>query len=108
MFVEDLLFGDQDNVRRLGSERIIYSKTLKWQDEAEYRVAAPVGEGDVPWDAGFYADEIPELYLGSSMLLADMAQIVRLARRANPAIRIFQARRAEDNTIAFCELPARG
>lgn len=90
VFVEDALFGDKDKVKRLGAERIIYSKPLQWQDKAEYRVAAYVGKGDIPWDAGFYADEIPELYLGSSMLLSDMVRIIKLARLANPSIRIFK------------------
>lgn len=100
-FATTCFFGDQLKRHSEMSDRIIYTKTLQWQDEAEYRVAAPVGVDDEPWDAGFYPDEIPELYLGMSMKVRDLADIMRLARRANPDIQIFQAERKDDGSIAF-------
>jgi hypothetical protein len=106
LFVEDRLFGDPDKVMRMGTEKIIYVKTLKWQDETEYRVSPFMGQGDEPWDAGFYPDEIPELYLGASMRLDNLAEIVRLARRANPSIRIFQAERGCGGSLTYRELAA--
>lgn len=108
-FLTGSFFGDQVARNRKMADATIYTKTLQWQDEEEYRVAAPdVVEGDLPWDAPFHPDEIPELYLGSAMPLADMTPIIQLARRANPAVRIFQAERAEDDSLTYRELLARG
>lgn len=107
-FVSGSLFGDHQTRIKESIERIIYTKTLKWQEEAEYRVAVALREDEEPWDTLlFYPEEIPELYLGAKMRLADMTPIIELARGVNPAIAIFQAECIGDDKLMFHRLPAR-
>jgi hypothetical protein len=72
-------------------DKIVYSKTLKWQNEGEYRLAIPIGQDEEPWDTlKFHPEEITELYLGRAMDDADKADILAKAKALNPAIAIFQ------------------
>jgi len=101
-FIPDSLFGDLDTRVKTMIDTIIYTKTLQWQDEKEYRVAVPLREDEEPWETlSFHPEEIAELYLGAKMRLADMALIIRQARRINPAIAIFQTELGEKDDVAF-------
>ena len=60
-------------------ERVIYTKTLEWQYEKEYRLCIPVIGED--WHLlSFHPEEIPELYLGARMKEGIKSEIVNLAR----------------------------
>jgi hypothetical protein len=83
----------------------IYSKTLKWKDECEYRLAIPLDEDEEPYDTlPYYPEEITEMYLGLAMDKTDKADITGKAKAVNPDIAIFQAKRGADNAIAFDRL----
>ena len=104
-FLEESWFGDQDERITATLAKIIYSKTLKWKDECEYRLAIPLGEDEEPYDTlPYYPEEIMEMYLGLAMTETDKADITAKARAVNPDITIFQAKRDADNAIVFDRL----
>ena len=83
-------------------EKIIYTKTLPWQHEAEYRLAIPLGEGEPPYNLlKFHPEEITELYLGLAMTKEDKEEMVSKAKALNPEIAIFQAGRDAIATLTF-------
>jgi hypothetical protein len=101
-FIAGSLFGDQETRLKAILEKIIYTKTLKWKHENEYRLAIPMRQNEGPWNTlTFHAEEITELYLGLAIENADMEEIVRLARTVNPSIGIFRAIRAMDGKLHF-------
>jgi hypothetical protein len=90
-FLESGLFGDQDERAREIMDDIVYSKTLKWEYEDEYRLVIPILDGP-DWNLmPYYPEEIPELYLGHKASDETKAQIVELARKRNPEIKIFHS-----------------
>jgi hypothetical protein len=90
-FQEDSLFGDQQARMTRSLDAIIYSKTLDWQYECEYRLAIPLGHGERDWNTlAYHPDEIAELYLGAKMTAESKAEIVSLAQTVNPCIKIFE------------------
>lgn len=90
-FQEESLFGDQWARMKEILDTIIYSKTLEWKYESEYRLAIPLGHGEKEWNAlAYHSDEIAELYLGAKMTNELRAEIVALARAVNPHIKIFE------------------
>jgi len=101
-FIAGGLFGDHEARIRAIMEKIIYSKTLKWQHECEYRLAIPLAQGEKPYDTlKYHPEEITELYLGADMDKADKEDIVAKAKALNPAIKIFQAKRGANAAISF-------
>ncbi len=99
---EAALFGNQEDERKKVIEKIIYSKTLKWKDDCEYRLAVALMEGEAPWDTlKFYPNEISELYLGLKMPDADRVEIVGRAKLLNPEIAVYTAGRDTDGTLVF-------
>jgi hypothetical protein len=95
-FFENLEVRTTETIRR-----IIYSKTLRWQHEKEYRLAIPLRPGE-EWNTLLYhPEEITELRLGLATTDEDKVEIVRAARAINPEIATFQAYRAPDQSIAF-------
>lgn len=104
-FAVDSLFGNLAERVREMARKVIYTKTLQWQYEGEYRLAIPLGENEEPYDTLlFHPEEVTELYLGSRMRLADMADVIRKARRLNPNIALFQAERDKANALVFRRL----
>lgn len=100
--MEGALFGDQEEARKRAIEKIIFSKTLPWEHECEYRIAVALAEGEEPWDTlRYHPDEITELYLGANMTDADKLDIVGKARILNPYIAIRQATLDKYGTLAF-------
>jgi hypothetical protein len=90
-FQEDSLFADQQAKIKELLNRIIFSKTIEWQYESEYRLAIPLGHGERDWNTlPFHPDEISELYLGAKMTTQSKAEIVDLARFVNQNIKIFE------------------
>jgi hypothetical protein len=104
-FLEESWFGDQDERIKATLAKIIYSKTLKWKDECEYRLAIPLGEDEEPYDTlPYHPEEITEMYLGLAMDERDKADITGKATAVNPDIAISQAKRGGDNAIVFDRL----
>jgi hypothetical protein len=82
--------------------RIIYSKTLRWQHEKEYRLAIPLGQGEPDWNTlPYHPEEVTELYLGPAIADDEKAEIIRAAKDINPEIAVFWPCRAADQSIAF-------
>jgi dsRNA-specific ribonuclease len=48
-FIAGALFGDREAQIKEIVERIIYTKTLVWQHEGEYRLAIPIRGKEKPW-----------------------------------------------------------
>lgn len=90
-FQEDSLFADHNAMMKELLYKIIYSKTLDWEYESEYRLAIPLGHGEKDWNAlAYHPNEIAELYLGAKMSTESKAEIVGLAQAVNPHIKIFE------------------
>ena len=86
-------------------EKIVYSKTLPWQHEAEYRLAIPLRKGERPLDVlKYHPEEITELYLGTAMTKEDKEKIVSKAKALNPEIAIFQAGRDANQKLRFSRI----
>ena len=90
-FQEDSLFGDQQTRMKKALDAIIYSKTLEWEYECEYRLAIALGHGEKDWNTlTYHPNEIAELYLGAKMTGEFKAEIIGVAQAANPQIKIFE------------------
>jgi hypothetical protein len=90
-FQEDSLFADQQDRVKNSLDMIIYSKTLDWQYENEYRLAIPLGHGEKDWNTlAYHPDEIAELYLGAKMTAESKTELAGLAQVVNPHIKIFE------------------
>jgi hypothetical protein len=101
-FAADGIFGDHQALLRASVDKIIYSKTLRWEHEAEYRLAIALRRGEPPWDMEpYHPEEITELYLGLGMTNDDMQDIVSKARARNPAISIFRMHRDQGEKLTF-------
>jgi len=82
--------------------RGIYSKTVKWEPESEYRLVIHLGQDEPEWDTlRYHPEEVTELYLGSAMNQQDRADILATAKALNPNIKVFQAKRNAKGVIAF-------
>ncbi len=101
-FIADGLFGDHEAQTRAILEKIVYTKTLHWQHEAEYRLAIPFREGEPPWNVlKYHPEEITELYHGLAMTMEDKEDMVSKAKALNPEISIFQVGRDADTKLTF-------
>jgi hypothetical protein len=79
-------------------EKIVYTKTLEWAHENEYRLAIPMRPNEEPWNTlPYQREEIAELYLGLAMEKADIDYIIGMALAVNPNIAIFRAKRGPDD-----------
>jgi len=104
-FISDSLFGDQEACRRSILEKIIYTKTIHWQHEAEYRLAIPLRKGEPPWNVlKYHREEITELYLGLAMTKEDKDDMVSTSKALNPEISIFQMDRAPNRKLSFIQV----
>ena len=99
-FQENSLFGDQEVRFRKIFEAIIYTKTLDWSYENEYRLAIPLMPGEKFWDTmGYHPDEISELYLGAMATKEFKNEIVKMAQAVNSKIEVFQMDRNDKNAL---------
>lgn len=99
------LFGDQIARRKAILEKIVYSKTLPWQHEGEYRLVIPLRKGESAWNTlKYHPEEITELYLGLAMTKGDRDDIVTKAKELNPKIAIFQAARDANTRLTFNQI----
>lgn len=101
-FIDGALFGNLEARTTQCIERIIYSKTLKWQHEGEYRLACPIGEDEEPWDTmPYHPEEITEIYLGSEMSPKDVDDTVGKALSVNASMKIYKAQHGGKGRITF-------
>ncbi len=101
-FCAGALFGDREVRIKEVVERIIYSKTLDWQHEGEYRLAIPNFEHEVLWNTlPYQPEEITELYLGLEIEKSDMEDIVSKARDVHLDIAIYRAIRNGGGKLVF-------
>lgn len=101
-FITGSLFGNQEARIREAVDRIIYTKTLDWQGEDEYRLAIPIVENEKPWDTlPYQSEEITELYLGCEMEENDVKDIINKALNVNPKITIYQVKRNKDRGLVL-------
>jgi len=104
-FSAGALFGDHEARIKEAVERIIYTKTLDWQHEGEYRLAIPNLEDEEPWNTlPYYPEEITELYLGLEMEKSDVEDIVGKARDINLDIAIYRANRNGGGKLNFDQM----
>lgn len=104
-FVAGALFGDREAQIKEIVERIIYTKTLDWQHEGEYRLAIPIRREEEPWNTlPYHPEEITELYLGLDMEKSDIEDIVCRARIVNPDIAIFRVKLERGGKLVFDQL----
>lgn len=103
-FIAGALFGDHEARIKEIAERIIYTKTLDWQHEGEYRLAIPIRNDEEPWTTlPYHPEEVTELYLGLEMEKSDIEDIVGKARLISRDIAIFRARRNGSGKLVFDE-----
>jgi hypothetical protein len=102
-FIAGSLFGDLETRVTAALEKIVYTKTLEWAHEYEYRLAIPMRQAQEPWNTlPYQPEEIAELYLGLAMEKADMDHIIGMALAVNPNIAIFRAKRwPDDGRLGF-------
>lgn len=104
-FFAKALFGNHEAQINEVVERIIYTKTMDWQYEGEYRLAIPIGKEEEPWNTlPYHPEEITELYLGLEMDKSDIEDIVCRARIVKPEIAIFQVKRERGAKLVFDQL----
>ncbi len=104
-FLADHLFGDREASNRAAIEKIIYTKTLSWQYEAEYRLVDSLQMGEPPWnEQKYYPEEITELYLGLAITREDKKDIIKKGASLNPKILIFQVERNSDALLTFNQI----
>jgi Protein of unknown function (DUF2971) len=105
-YLTSSLFEDQEVSKRKMIDKIVYSKTLDWEHESEYRLAIPLGENEEPWETlKFHPEEITELYLGLAMDQADNVDILTKAKGLSPDIVVFQTKRGNDGNLSFDRSP---
>lgn len=104
-FSAGALFGDHEARIKESIDRIIYTKTLDWQHEGEYRLVVPIGKNEKPWNTiPYHPEEITELYLGLEMEKPHIEDIVVKARTVNRDIAIFRAKRDGGGKLVFDQL----
>jgi hypothetical protein len=101
-FCAGFLFGDHKARIKEVVERIIHTKTLKWQHEGEYRFAIPNFDYEEFWNTlPYHPEEITELYLGLNIEKSDIEDIVGKARDVHLDIAIYRANRNGGGNLVF-------
>lgn len=104
-FIAGSLFGDNEARIKEIVERIIYTKTLDWQHESEYRLAIPISQDEKPWiTLPYHPEEITELYLGLEMEKSDIEDVIGKAHIVNRNISIFRTKRDGNGKLVFDKL----
>lgn len=101
-FVVGSLFGDHEARLKAIVDKLVYSKTLAWKHEGEYRLAIWLRKDEPAWNTlAFHPEEITELYLGCAIKSEDKEFIVATAKVLNPNIAIFQAIRDRHSILIY-------
>jgi hypothetical protein len=102
-FLKGSLFEDREVRLRALLDNIIYTKTLNWKYEQEYRLAIPIFDGE-DWNMlPYHPEEISELYLGLKTTEETSSEIASLALAMNPEISMFRAFLDPNKKISFRE-----
>jgi len=98
------MFGDQKDRIKAVLDKIIYTKTLEWEYEREFRLAVPADPKN-DWNTlAFHPEELESLYVGAATEEGRKNDMVSLAKTINPQVKIFQARRSGPGEIIFGKL----
>jgi len=101
-FIAGSLFEDLETRVKTMLEKIVYTKTLEWAHENEYRLAMPMRQSEKPWNTlPYHSEEIVELYLGLAIERANIDCVVGMALAVNPNIAIFRAKREPSGRLGF-------
>jgi|ERR1700674_838549 len=100
-FLQDSLFGDQKERLKALMDKIIYTKTLKWKGEEEYRLAIPIFDRDNWTTLPYHPEEITEMYFGHESTEEEKNELIKLAVAMNPGISIFQAFLDSNKKMSF-------
>lgn len=91
-FLSDSLFGNQEKRITDVLYRVVYTKTLEWRNENEYRLVIPVFDGEKDWDTlPYLPEEVTGIYLGENMSSSAKEEIGALAKEINPSMEYFCA-----------------
>ena len=100
-FIESGMFADQQKRMIQMIDDVVYSKTLEWEYENEYRLVAPI-IGAESWNTmPYHPEEIPELYFGKNTSIATKAELTALAKWRNPNVKIFHSCVQPDGRVLF-------
>ena len=102
-FLEGGFFDDQVTRAKTLIDKIIYTKTVKWEYEKELRLVIPTRVGH-EWNVmPFHPEEIYELFLGGKINRDVRREVVDLAKSLNPQITIFQAVKGSTEVSFFLD-----
>jgi hypothetical protein len=100
--LEIIVKAKDETISALAVEKIVYTKTLEWEHENEYRLAIPMRQNEEPWNTlPYHLEEIVELYLGLAMEKADIDRVIAMAQAVNPSVAIFKAKRGPNGRLGF-------
>ncbi len=101
-FLNKSLFENQQSMITKIIEKIMYSKTLPYSYESEYRCITVCPDDNVLEDLfiPFHPEEIISLYVGRKCEQNHRAECIYLAKRINPNICIFQVTKQLNGTIS--------
>lgn len=100
-YSENSLFGNQDDFHRRILDKVIYTKTKKWEYENEYRLVVPIFPPESWNTLPYYPEEIGELYLGLNTSEDNQKKFINLAKQINSSIKIFKATGELNGQIEF-------
>jgi hypothetical protein len=103
-FIEDSLFGNQDQNNKRYIDTVIYTKTKEYDYECEYRLAIPHFPHENWNTLPYHGEEIAELYLGVNTSEMNKEKFTGLVRTINPAAKLFQTIRNTAEELEFIEL----
>ncbi len=103
-FQEGSLFGDQQARIKASIDAVIYSKTLEWEYENEYRLAIPlIGKDD--WSfMPYHPEEIAELYFGAKATADFKSEVIASAKALNPEVKLYQMSQGLDGRLSAQQL----
>ncbi|CEG07344.1 hypothetical protein BN961_00733 [Afipia felis] len=92
--LRDLITGKANLQNEIIVERTIFYKATAWQYENEWRIYLPSDNAEVQFNP-FNPPELTGIYFGCRSSEADREELVSVAKAINPALSVFQARKAE-------------
>lgn len=100
-FLENSIFGNRDEIMKVIMQDIIHTKTLDWEYEKEHRLAIPIFDNEENWNTlPYHPTEISKLYLGANIPNELKNEVIYLAKKINPHIRIFNSH-LNNNKLIF-------
>ena len=92
VFMSSFYTPDPSKLRREFIKRFIFTKSLAWKYEKEYRIAIPreFTEGSDTFDFNFHTPDLTAVYLGCKMAEDDKDNVTKNAIGLNSNVKIFQ------------------